>query len=198
MQVCGRENYRSMQIFMLNFTFMRKISKKTDLCDVLQIYDENYRFMFVLKKKLWFRAKRLQIYAETSSFCRSMCQRLENNRRMPNIYRYMQHCWNYLLIALIYGLLGIQGKHNAEMVRYFLCSGRQIWIQMFNNSDLTLSTLSVQFTLWDSIRNEVIGYTTDLRYSRLHYLTNTLAMVKDGCWKNVSSRVAKKKQILLS
>ena len=134
--------------FHAQFQFYAKNSKRnrsmrwlTNLWRELQIYVRS-------QKKSWFRAKKLQIYAETSSFCRSMCQRLENNRRMPNIYRYMQHSWNYLLIALTYGLLGIQGKHNAELVRYFLCSCRQICIQIFNNRDLTLPTLSVQFTSW--------------------------------------------------
>ena len=115
---------------------------------------------------------------------------------IPNIYRYMHHCWNYLLIALIYGLPRIQWKHNAEMVWHLLCFRRQIWIQIFNNCDLTLSTLSVQFTLWGLIRNEVIGYTTEFTILEITLFDIHLGYgerrmleerVKSGCQKNTDT-----------
>ena len=41
-----------MQNFMVNLIFMCKFCEKTDLWKNYQIYDENYRYMFVIKNFL--------------------------------------------------------------------------------------------------------------------------------------------------
>ena len=77
------ENYKSMLIFMLNLIFMRKFQKKTDLCEDYLIYDENYRYMFVLRKFLnmgWQNYRSMQKSCHFTDLCVPL---LENSKKSP-------------------------------------------------------------------------------------------------------------------